>query len=148
MRLSPLFAGFLLIVFAGQPVLAADTKKADGAEPGTSVEMPYLIAPVSSGDSLVAYAYITCKIVGVSQPAALEIREKVPFIQDAFVRDVNATSVAKPDDPSQIDQPALAARLLALARKVMGTGKVSDLKLTQVQISPIQPSAAGPNGPS
>ena len=148
MRFSSLFAGFLLVFAAGRPVLSADVKKQSDSEPGTSVEMPCLIAPLSSGDSLVAYAYITCKIIGVSQPAALEIRDKVPFIQDAFVRDVNATSVAKPDDPSQIDQPALAARMLALARKVMGPGKVSDLKLTQVQISPIQPRAAGANGPS
>ena len=54
----------------------------------------------------------------------LAVRDKLAFIQDAFVRDVNGDAVAKPDDPEKVDMPALEARLLADARKVMGAGKV------------------------
>ncbi|MGN6517691.1 MAG: hypothetical protein ACTHLR_17835 [Rhizomicrobium sp.] len=110
--------------------------------------MPYLIAPLSVGGTLQGYAYISSKIVGASPAAAIEIREKVPFIQDAFVRDVNASAVGKPDDPMTVDNAVLAARLLALAKKVMGPGKVVDLKLMQVQVSPLQPKTDIGNGPS
>lgn len=151
MRAIALIAGFLVLMH--QPALAAEgapaapAKKGE-ATPGTSVTMPYLIAPLSSGDTLEAYAYISSKIVGTSLPAALEIQQKVPFIQDAFVRDVNATGIGKPDDPTSVDNTVLAARLLAVARKIMGPGKVADLKIIQVQISPLTPNSHVSNGPS
>jgi hypothetical protein len=110
--------------------------------------MPYLIAPLSDGGTLVAYAYISSKIVGTSQATALEIQGKIPFIQDAFVRDVNASSIAKPGNPMAVDNTVLQARLLALTKKVMGPGKVADLKILQVQITPMRPGAVAPASPS
>jgi hypothetical protein len=140
-----IFASFSA-AFAEEPA-KEPAKKADAAA-GTSVEMPYLIAPLSDGNTLVAYAYVSCKIVGTSQATALEIRGKMPFIQDAFVRDVNASSIGKPDDPMAVDNTPLQARLLAIARKVMGPGKVTDLKLMQVQITPMRPGTAPSTSPS
>lgn len=143
MRLIALITG--LLVFTGiQTATAAEAKKADPAA-GMSVEMPYLIAPLSDDSGLLAYAYISCKIIGSSQGAVIEIHDKVPFIQDAFVRDVNASTIGKPGDPMAVDKAALEPRLLALARKVMGPGKVADLKLIQVQISPMRPGATPPS---
>lgn len=143
MRLIAIITGVLL--FAGvQTATAAEAKKADAAA-GTSVEMPYLIAPLSEGNNLLAYAYVSCRIIGASTAAALEIHRKVPFIQDAFVRDVNASSIGKPDDPMAVDNTTLEPRLLALAKRVMGPGKVVDLKLIQVQISPLRPGTTPPS---
>ena len=142
MRVTALITGLLLLASTHAGV-AEDAKKPD-AKAGTSVEMPYLIAPLSSGEGLLAYAYISCKIVGASQPAAMEIQAKVPFIQDAFVRDVNASSIGKPDDPMAVDRATLGPRLLALAKKVMGPGKVTDLKLMEVQVRPLRPGATPP----
>ena len=139
MRVTALITGLLLLASTHAGV-AEDAKKPD-AKAGTSVEMPYLIAPLSSGEGLLAYAYISCKIVGASQAAAMEIQAKVPFIQDAFVRDVNASSIGKPDDPMAVDRATLGPRLLALAKKVMGPGKVTDLKLMEVQVRPLRPGA-------
>ena len=149
MRIIALVIGLFFAVAAGR-ALAEDAKAPvkSATTPGSSVEMPYLIAPMSSGGTLQAYAYISYKIVGSSPSAALEIRGKIPFLQDAFVRDVNAAPVSKPDDPLSVDNAVLAARLLALAKKVMGPGKVVDLKLMQVQISPLQPKTDVGNGPS
>lgn len=149
MRIIALTVALLFALAAG-PGVAADSKASDkpATTPGSSVEMPYLIAPLSVGGTLQGYAYISSKIVGASPAAAIEIREKVPFIQDAFVRDVNASAVGKPDDPMTVDNAVLAARLLALAKKVMGPGKVVDLKLMQVQVSPLQPKTDIGNGPS
>jgi hypothetical protein len=142
MRVTALITGLLLLASTHAGV-AEDAKKPD-AKAGTSVEMPYLIAPLSSGEGLLAYAYISCKIVGASQAAAMEIQAKVPFIQDAFVRDVNASSIGKPDDPMAVDRATLGPRLLALAKKVMGPGKVTDLKLMEVQVRPLRPGATPP----
>jgi len=142
MRVTALITGLLLLASTHAGV-AEDAKKPD-AKAGTSVEMPYLIAPLSSGEGLLAYAYISCKIVGASQAAAMEIQAKVLFIQDAFVRDVNASSIGKPDDPMAVDRATLGPRLLALAKKVMGPGKVTDLKLMEVQVRPLRPGATPP----
>ncbi|HSM94403.1 MAG TPA: hypothetical protein VLT91_00065 [Rhizomicrobium sp.] len=143
MRLIALITGILL--FASLQTASAQEDKKPAAAAGTSVEMPYLIAPLSDGNTLLAYAYVSCKIIGTSQATALEIRGKVPFIQDAFVRDVNAASIAKPGEPLAVDTATLESRLLALAKKVMGPGKVVDLKLIQVQVTPLR---AGPTPPS
>lgn len=147
MRLIALITGFLISFAALQPGIAEEAKKADTA-PGASVEMPYLIAPLSSGETLLAYAYVSCKIIGSSPVAAAQIREKVPFIQDAFVRDVNASTIGKPNDPMAVDNGTLQLRMLAVAKKVMGPGKVVDLKLMQVQISPLRAGAAPSASPS
>ncbi|HEX3674346.1 MAG TPA: hypothetical protein VHU87_08760 [Rhizomicrobium sp.] len=127
----------ILTVTLAVPAMAGGAK---APEPGTSVEMPYLIAPIIVDDRLVSYAYVSCKIVGVSPQAAIDIRLATPFIQDAFVRDVNAASIGTAADPSVVDQPALAARLLADAKRIAGAAKVSDLKLIQVQIAQMRPS--------
>ncbi|HEY2071854.1 MAG TPA: hypothetical protein VGG48_20000 [Rhizomicrobium sp.] len=131
---------FFLALLAATSALAGDAK---APEPGTSVEMPYLIAPMIVEDRLVAYAYVSSKIVGTSPQAAIEIRLKLPFIQDAFVRDVNARAFGTAADPAKVDEPALIARLLADAQRVVGQGKVAGVKLIQVQISPIRPTPQG-----
>jgi hypothetical protein len=141
--------GLVLAAALSASALAAGAKKPAGEPaPGSSVEMPYLIAPLTDGDSLVAYAYISSKIVASSPAYAIDIRDKIAFIQDAFVRDVNATSIGKPDSPQTVDKAALAARLLADARKVMKPGTVTSVQLIEVQIRPLQPQPINPGGPS
>lgn len=116
---------------------------ASGSEhvPGTSVEMPYLIAPVVVDGSLYANAYISTRI-GASSPAAtIVVRDKLAFIQDAFVRDVNAAPIGKPGDPTTVDVPALSARLLADVRRIVGPGLVDRLDIIRIQINPLRTGA-------
>jgi hypothetical protein len=110
--------------------------------PGTSVEMPYLIAPITIDGKLVSYAYVSSRIVAVSTAAAFDVREKTPFIQDAYVRDVNHNPVSDGSDPPQIDTDKLIKRLLADARQIVGGDKVSEVQLIRIQISPIRPDAS------
>jgi hypothetical protein len=118
---------------------AASNPAKDAPAPGSSVEMPYLIAPMNDADGkLLAYAYVSTKIVASSPDDAVEVRNKTPFIQDAFVRDVNTTGFAKSDDPTAVDQPALLARLLNDARKVVGNDRIVTIVITQIQISPLR----------
>ncbi|HEY0107765.1 MAG TPA: hypothetical protein VGB91_16910 [Rhizomicrobium sp.] len=147
----------LALVFVVQPAFAAEK----AGDPGTNVDMPFLIAPMSRDGKLLGYSYISSKLVASSQRAALEIRDRIAFIQDAFVRDVNAAPVSKADDPTAVDPGLLAARLVADARQVVGTAKVArmifgdgkkeagitfaPLHPTQVPAAPDQPGqAAGP----
>ncbi|HEY1961937.1 MAG TPA: hypothetical protein VGG69_05935 [Rhizomicrobium sp.] len=110
--------------------------------PGTTVEMPYVMAPMIVDDKLVAYAYFSPKIIATSQSAAIDIRDKTPFLQDAFVRDVNGASIATKADPAKVDSEALLARLLRDARRIMGSGKVASVS-AQIQIAQLRPASGG-----
>ena len=120
--------------------MADEAKK---AEPGTTVEMMILIAPMIVDGQLDNYAYISSAILTTSPAAAVEVRSKAPFIQDAYVRDVNGASIVKAGTPATVDTDALIARLLACARRIAGSAKVSGVRLTQVQVAPIRTT---PNG--
>jgi hypothetical protein len=142
-----------LVLFAVALLIAAPAFAAEKAgDPGTNVEMPFLIAPMTKDDRLLGYTYISSKLVASSQGAALEIRDKIAFIQDAFVRDVNAAPVSLASDPTAVDVKALSARLVADARKVVGASKVVRIifgdgdKDPGMQFSPLRPSAAPPAG--
>jgi hypothetical protein len=125
-----------LLVLSGTAFAAAEK-----GVPGTNVVMPYLMAPMTGSDGkLSGYAYISSRLTATSDTFALAVRNKLAFIQDAFVRDVNGAGVGKADDISAVDQPALEARLLADARRVMGAGAVASIALVQVQISPLHPT--------
>jgi len=142
-----LLAVQLVLLVLAVPALAAEETKpaANGAikgdgKPGTNVEMPYLMAPLTGTDGkLSGYAYISTRLTATSDVNALAVRDKLAFMQDEFVRDVNGSSIARKDDPGTVDQPALAERLLIDAKKVMGSGRVASIAITQVQIAPLHP---------
>lgn len=140
----------LLMLALAAPTFAADEtgKPADakagepkkGGRPGTNVDMPPLIAPLSDADGkLTGYAYLSSRLTAASDVIALAVRDKLPFIQDAMLRDVNAESIATADDPEKVDIPEVEKRLLSDATKVMGAGKVKLITLCTVQISPLHP---------
>jgi hypothetical protein len=106
-------------------------------EPGTSVEMPYLIAPVIVDGTLFANAYVSSKIIATSPAATIVVRDKLPFIQDAFVRDVNAAPIGKASDAHVVDIPALTARLSADVRRIVGSNVIDSVEIVRVQMSPL-----------
>lgn len=145
MRRILVFLVLLLIIPLAAPAFAGEKP----GDPGTNVEMPFLIAPLSVDGKLYGYAYISLKVVTATQKAALEVREKVAFVQDAYVRDVNARGIGLATDPKSVDRPALIARLLADTKRIIGAAKIVGINLIDVQISPIRPGeavAAKPEG--
>ena len=135
---------FVAQAFAAEPTPAASDKaSADkSGAPGTNVEMPFLMAPLTTSDGkLSGYAYISTRLTATTAAGALDVRDKIAFIQDAFVRDVNGASIAKASDPGSVDNPALEARLLADAKKVMGAGKVASIAIAQLQVAPLHPDS-------
>jgi hypothetical protein len=126
-----------------QPVLAAE-QAADGkGAPGTNVELPVLIAPMNDGDGkLVSYAYISGTLTASTPGDALAVRDRIAFVQDAFVRDVNGAPITRADDPAAVDKEALTARLLADARNIIGARRVKAVVIDRIQIAPLRPTQA------
>lgn len=146
MRKLPILA--LLVVALTLPAFAAE--KAEGAKkeggeakkgkPGTNVDMPFLMAPLTNVEGkLTGYAYISTRLTASTESFALTVREKLPFIQDMMVRDVNGTAVTTAEDPQSVDVPRLESRLLADARKVIGADKVKLITVCTVQIAELHP---------
>jgi len=109
-------------------------------KPGTNVDMPYLMAPLTGADGkLTGYAYISSRLTATTDGGGTDVREKLAFIQDAMVRDVSSTGVTTADDLEKIDVPAVEKRLLADAVKVMGAGKVKLITVCSVNIAPLHP---------
>ena len=134
---------FALAVCLVQPVLASGGgKPAAKDKPGNGVEMPFLIAPLSKDGNLLGYAYISSKLIASSPGAAIAIREKLAFIQDANVRDVNATPIAKDGDPKAVDKAVLSQRLADIAKKIVGEKKVVRLEIMAIQFAPLHPDGS------
>jgi hypothetical protein len=135
----------LIFALAIAPAAAAEKEApakedAKGGAPGTNVDMPFLMAPLTGADGkLSGYAYISSRLTATSDIIANQARDKIAFIQDAFVRDVNAREIATSGDPPAVNNSALEARLLADARKVVGAGKIISIAIMQVQIAPLHP---------
>lgn len=109
-------------------------------EPGSTVEMPFLVAPMSQDGKLLGYAYISSKLICASPSACIDVREKLAFIQDANVRDVNAHSIAQANDPTAVDRDLLNARLTANAKRLVGDNKVVNMVFGDIKYAPLHPS--------
>jgi hypothetical protein len=136
-------AMILVLLTLALPAFAAEEKK-EGAvkkgKPGTNVDMPYLMAPLTNAEGkLAGYAYLSSRLTALSDTDALAVREKLAFIQDVMVRDVNSTSIATSDDPEKVDIAGLERRLLSDTTKVMGAGKVKLITVCTVNVAPLHP---------
>ena len=132
---TSLVAAAALILPLGGAV-AAEPAKDEGP---TDVELPPILAPMVVENRLESYAYITIALTPTSREKMLAIREKMPFLRDGFLREVNKASIAKASDPKTVDQPALKKRLLARMNQILPQGTVSDLKFEQIVLTSIQP---------
>lgn len=117
-------------------------------EPGTTVEMPFLIVPLAQDGNLLGYAYVSSKMVCKSPMACIKIREKLAFLQDGFVREVNGKPLSLPTDPKELDKPQLIARLTAVAKRIVGGDQVVTMVIVEAKFSPLHPSdsTATPGG--
>jgi flagellar basal body-associated protein FliL len=126
-------------------LMAYPVQRAVGAEPAakdqgvTNVEIPAFLAPMLIGNRLEQYAYITVALTPANREKMLAIREKMPFLRDAFLREVNKANIVKADDPKTVDTVALKARLLVRVNQILPKGSVSDLKFQSIQMTPIEP---------
>src|ERR1700704_52599 len=134
---KPAALAALLILCPVERVFGAEPAAKDQAV--TNVELPAFLAPMLKGNRLEQYAYITIALTPANREKMLAIREKMPFLRDAFLREVNKASIVKGDDPKTVDTVALKARLLVRVNQILPKASVSDLKFQSIQMTPIQP---------
>jgi hypothetical protein len=138
-RKSWLSAALALAVIAPASGARGAEAAAQGADSGPSdVEMPALLAPMIVDNRLDSYAYITIQLTPSTRDKVFLIREKVPFLQDGFLREVNKAPIGKAADPKAVDEAALKKRLLARVNQILPKNTVSDLKFDQIVMTPIQ----------
>jgi hypothetical protein len=105
------------------------------------VELPPILSPMNVAAQLEGYAYITIALTPASPGANRIILEKMPFLQDAFLRELNKASIVNAEDAKAVDAVAVKARLLARMNQILPAGTVSALKLKQIVIALFQPQA-------
>lgn len=137
---------FIAVVIAFSPAWAAGEEEGKKTELGTTVEMPFLIAPMSLDGKLQGYAYISSKMVCSSQDAAILVRQKLGFIQDSFVREVNGKPIALSTDPKAVDKVQLNARLIGQARRIVGDNKVVSMLFVDIKFNALRPSQSTEDG--
>ena len=128
----------LALLMPLQGAFAGEAAKDQGP---TDVEMPPILAPMVVDNRLESYAFITIALTPASRDRVLLIREKMPFLRDGFLREVNKASIANAADPKTVDQPALKKRLLARVNQILPPGTVSELKFSEIVLTAIQPQS-------
>lgn len=100
------------------------------------IELPPILAPMVVANRLEGYAYVTVALAPTGRDKVGAIREKMAFLQDAFLRELNKTPIVKADDPKAVDADAVKKRLLARMNQILPSGTVAELKLEQIVLAP------------
>ncbi len=140
MRRTPTRAGLLALAFAAlsaSQALAAAAVDTTNLGP-VDVTMPTILAPMVVDSQLENYAYITIVLKPAAPAGVLTIREKVPFLQDAFLRELNGAPIVKADAPQVVDEAALKPRLLARVNQILPPGTVAELKFEPIVVAPVR----------
>ena len=126
----------LALTFALMSASGALAADAIGKDAGpVDVELPPIIAPMTVNTRLEGYAYITISLAPADRGKILAIRDKIAFLQDAFLREMNKGTILKADDPKAVDTAAIRPRLIARMNQILPPGTVTELKFQQVVIA-------------
>jgi flagellar basal body-associated protein FliL len=122
------------LAFAAAPAIASSSgsshakKTEEGSAFATprvpTISMPTLVAPVGINGELDHYVYLGIALELTSDEHKSMMLDKIPYLQDAFLREVHGATLARDGDPSILDEVGLKARLLAASEKVVGPGIV------------------------
>ena len=122
-------AGLILgLSIAGVAFASSAPKKKSPPNVGTptepAVQMPILVAPVIIDGRLVRYAYLSVTLLLPDDSNKLMLLEKIPYIQEAFLREVHGLPIVLGNDPNSLDELGLGGRLLSLCEGIVGPGIV------------------------
>ncbi len=134
-------AGVLALAWValGAPQALAAAAVGDTSNLGpVDVTLPTILAPMVVEARTENYAYITIVLKPAAPAGVLAIREKVPFLQDAFLRELNGATIVKTDDPKAVDETALKARLIARMNQVLPAGTVAEFKFQPIVVAPVR----------
>jgi hypothetical protein len=102
------------------------------------VTLPTILAPMVAEARLENYAYITIVLKPAAPAGVLTIREKVPFLQDAFLRELNAAPIVKTGDPKAVDEAVVKARLISRLNQILPAGTVAELNFEPIVVAPVR----------
>jgi hypothetical protein len=137
LRLAVFALSFALVSSSGARAADAIGKDAGPVD----VELPPIIAPMTMNGRLEGYAYITISLAPVDRGKVLAIRDKLAFLQDAFLRELNKGTILKADDPKALDTGAIKPRLIARMNQILPPDTVAELKFEQVVIALTNPDS-------
>ena len=134
---TPAWLALSCIALGASQALAAAAVDTTTLGP-VDVPMPTILAPMIVDNRLENYAYITIVLKPAAPAGVLAIREKVPFLQDVFLRELNGATIVKADDPKSVDEAALKPRLVARMNQILPAGTVAELKFEPIVVAPVQ----------
>lgn len=98
----------------------------------SGIDMPALMAPVTVDGELHYYVYLAIRLELSSDGQKDLVLEKIPYLQDAFLREVHRQSIAVAGDPETVDGHGLTERLLAICEKILGPGVVTGIEFRNI----------------
>ena len=141
-RLLPVLS-FFAVFGAALPVIPAiaaemDAQRREAAAQGVSdIEIPALFAPLIVEGTLRNYAYLSILVTPVTRDRVFIIREKMPFLRDAILRELNKSTIVKDGSPDKVDEEAIKTLIAARLNKILPAGTIKEVKIGQVIISAV-----------
>jgi hypothetical protein len=117
------------------PGVGVDAGPLAGGDP-LLVMMPTLVAPIAVKGRVHNYVYLNVQVFGETAADAEKLRLRIPYIQDAFIREVHRESITVDGNPEQIDGTALLTRLEARAREAADGAAVKSVTFTDFADQP------------
>jgi flagellar basal body-associated protein FliL len=97
-----------------------------------TISMPALVTPVVVNGALEHYVFLSLTLELTGDEHKNMMLEKIPYLQDAYLREVHRASVAKDNDPKVIDEEGLKVRLMRVSATVVGPDIVKAITLRNV----------------
>ena len=134
MLLTCLFAGLASASSHAPKKPEAEREKGSGFSGPRipTIQMPALVTPVVVNGELQHYVFLSITLELTSDEHKNMMLEKIPYLQDAYLREVHRASVAKHNDPKVIDEEGLKDRLMRVSATVVGPGIVKAITLRNV----------------
>jgi hypothetical protein len=98
----------------------------------SGIDMPALMAPVTIDGELHYYVYLSIRLELSSDGQKDPVLKKIPYIQDAFLREVHRTSIAVAGDPQTVDGRGLTDRFLGITETLLGAGVVTGIEFRNI----------------
>jgi hypothetical protein len=118
----------LLCGLLGGLALAAEKPKDAGAD-ASFVNVTPVALPIVVNGQLVNYVFVSLRLNLAPSANISAVREKEPYFRDALVRMAYRQPFIVPTNYAQVDVPALKARMMTEAARIVGPGVVISVVL-------------------
>lgn len=125
------FLAVLLCLTLATPALAADDKgkDKDKKSDGNYVNISPVALPIVVKGQLINFVFVTVRLNLKPSANVTALRDKEPYFRDALVRTAYRTPFVLPTSYTQVDVPALKARMMVEATRIAGPGAIASVEL-------------------